>query len=58
MERWERENRPKVKDLLTQHVVSPWNSLSQDVAMASGLEALKRGLDRFLEEKAIAGDKP
>ena len=41
-----------------QHVVSLWNSLPQDVMMASGLDAFKRGLDRFQEEKCIAGCKP
>ena len=30
----------------------------QDVVVAPGLEALKTGWDRFLEEKSIAGDKP
>ena len=31
---------------------------SEDVVMASGLEAFKKGLDRFLEEKSIPGYKP
>ena len=48
----------KIKDLFTQCVVSLWNSLPQDVVMASGLDAFKRGLDRFLEEKSIASYKP
>ena len=38
------------KYFFTQRVVSLWNSLSQDVVMASGLDAFKRGLDRFLKE--------
>ena len=41
-----------------QRVVSLWNSLPQEVVMASGLDAFQRGLDRFLEEKSIPGDKP
>ena len=41
----------KRKYLFTQHVVSLWNSLPQDVVNASGLDALKRRLDIFLEEK-------
>ena len=56
MERWESED--KRKYFFTQHVVSLWNSLSQDVVIASGLDAFKRGLDRFVEEKSIAGPKP
>ena len=35
-----------------------WNLLPQDVVRASGLEAFKGGLDKFLEEKSITGDKP
>ena len=46
------------KYFFTQHVVKVWNSLPQDMVMASGLDAFKRGLDRFLEEKSIAGYKP
>ena len=38
------------KHFFTQYVVSMWNSLPQDVVMASGLDAFKRGLDTFLEE--------
>ena len=56
IECWESEN--KRKSFFTQHVVSLWNSLPQDVVMASGLDAFKRGLDRLLEEKSIAGYKP
>ena len=48
----------KRKYFFTQRVVSLWNSLPQDVVMASGLDAFKRGLDRFLEEESIAGYKP
>ena len=48
----------KRKYLFTQCAVSLCNSLSQDVVMASGLDAFKSGLDRFLEEKSIAGYKP
>ena len=48
----------KRKYFFTKRVVSLWNSLPQDVVMASGLDAFKRGLDRFLEEKSITGYKP
>ena len=34
------------------------DSLPQDVVMASGLYAFKRGLVIFLEEKSITGYKP
>ena len=47
----------KRKYFFTQQVVSLWNFLPQDVVMASGLDNFKRGLDRFLEEKSIAGYK-
>ena len=40
------------KDFFTQCVISLWNSLPQDVVMASDLDAFERGLDRFLEEKS------
>ena len=46
------------KYFFTQHIFSLWNSLPQDVVMASGLDAFKSGLDSFLEEKSIAGYKP
>ena len=46
------------KYLLTQYVVSLWNTLPQDVVMASGLDAFKRGSDKFMEEKFVAGYKP
>ena len=42
----------------SQHVVSLWNCLPQNMGMASGLDAFKRGLYRLLEEKSIAGYKP
>ena len=48
----------KRKHFFTKRVVSLWNALPQEVVMASGLGAFKRGLDRFLEEKSIAGYKP
>ena len=48
----------KRKYLFTQRVVSLWNSFPQDMVMASGLDAFKRGLDRFLEERSITGYKP
>ena len=48
----------KRKYFFTQRVVSLWNSLPQDVVMASGLDAFKRELDRYLEEKSITGYKP
>ena len=48
----------KRKYFFTQHVVSLWNSLPQDVVMASGLDDFKRGLDKFLKEKSITGYKP
>ena len=47
----------KIKYFFTQCSVSLWNFLLQDVGMASGLDAFKRALDRFLEEKSIAGYK-
>ena len=34
----------KRKYFFTQRIVSLWNSLPQDVVMASGLDAFKRGL--------------
>ena len=48
----------KRKYFFTKRVVSLWNSLPQDVVMTSGLDALKRGLDSFLEKKSMAGYKP
>ena len=46
------------KPFLTKRLVSLMNSLPQDEVRASGLHAFKRGSDRFLEEKSIAGYKP
>ena len=47
------------KDLFTQHIVKLWNSLPQDVGMATHLDGFKRGLDTFLEAaKAIHGSEP
>ena len=48
----------KRKYFCTQFIVSLWNSLPHDVVMASDLDAFKRRLDRFLEEKSITGYKP
>ena len=48
----------KRKYFFIQRVVSLWSSLPQDVVMASGLDAFKRGLDRFLEKTSITGYKP
>ena len=48
----------KRKYFFTQSVVSLRNSLLQNVVMAPCLDAFKRVLDRFLEEKPIAGYKP
>ena len=38
--------------------VKLWNSLPQDVVMATNLDGFKRGLYKFLEEKAIHGYEP
>ena len=48
----------KRKYFFTQRVIGVWNSLPQEVVMASGLDAFKRGLDRFLEEESIMGYRP
>ena len=48
----------KRKYFFTQRIVSLWNSLPHNVVMASDLDAFKRGLERFLEEKSITGYKP
>ena len=45
----------KRKDYFTQCTVRLWNSLPQDVVMATNLDGSKRGLDKFLVEKAING---
>ena len=47
----------KRKYFFTECVVRLWNVLPQDMVMASGLDAFKMGLDRYLEEKSIAGYK-
>ena len=41
-----------------QLIVKLWNSLPQDVVTATNLDGFKRGLDKFLEEKAINGYEP
>ena len=43
------------KDFFTQPTVRLWNSLPQDVVMATNLDGFKRGLEKFLEAKAIHG---
>ena len=43
------------KDFFTQRRVKLRNSLPQDVVMATNLDGFQRGLDNFLEEKAIKG---
>ena len=45
----------KRKDFFTQRIVKLWNSLPQDVVMSTNLDGFKRGLDKFLEGKAING---
>ena len=48
----------KRKYFFTQPIVRLWNSLPQDVVMATNLDGYKRGLDQFLEEKAVKGCLP
>ena len=48
----------KRKYFFTQLIVKLWNSLPQDVVMATNLDGFKRGLDKFLEAKAINGYEP
>ena len=48
----------KRKDVFTQCIVKIWNSLPQVVVMATNLDGFKRGLDKFLEAKAINGYVP
>ena len=48
----------KRKYFFTQHIVKLWNSLPQDVVMATNLDGFKRGSDKFLEAKAINGYEP
>ena len=45
----------KRKDFFTQRIIKLWNSLTQDVVMATNLDDFKRGLDKFLVEKVING---
>ena len=45
----------KRKDFFTERIVKLWNSLPHDVVMATNLDGFKRGLDKFLEAKAING---
>ena len=46
--------RTDTKDFFTQRIVTLENSLPQDL-VATNLDGFKRGLDKFLEEKAIHG---
>ena len=48
----------KGRYFFTQHIVKLWNSQPQDVVMATNLDGFKRGLDTFLETKAISGYEP
>ena len=48
----------KRKYFFSQRIVKLWNSLPQDVVMATNLDGFKRGLDKFLEAKAINGYEP
>ena len=45
----------KRKDFFTQCRVKLWHLLPQDVVMATNLDDFKRGLDKFLEVKAVNG---
>ena len=45
----------KRMDFFTQRIVKLWNSLPQDLEMATNLDGFKRGLDIFLEVNAING---
>ena len=45
----------KGKYFFTQCIVKLWNLLPQDVVMATNLDGFERGLDKFLEGKAING---
>ena len=45
----------KGKYVFTQHIVKLWNSVPQDVVMATNLDGFKTGWDKFLEAKAING---
>lgn len=44
----------KRKYVFTQHRTESWNSLSQEMVMATSMDAFKRGLDQFMD-KAING---
>ena len=43
------------KYFFTQRIVRLWNSLPEDVVMATNLDVFKSGLAKFLKEKAING---
>ena len=45
----------KRKYFFTQHIVKLWTPLPHDVAMATNLDGFKRGLDKFLDAKAVNG---
>ena len=45
----------KRKYFFTQCIVTLWNSLPQDVGMATNLDGFKGVLDKLLEEKAFNG---
>ena len=53
-----RSNTTKRTYFFTQRIVKLWNSLPQDVVMATNWHGYKRGVDKFLEEKAIDGYEP
>ena len=44
---------PHTSYFFTHCIVTLWNSLPQEVAMATNLDGFKRGLDKFLEANAI-----
>ena len=48
----------KRKYFFTKCIEILWNSLPQDVVMATNLDGFKRGLNKFLKEKAIKGCIP
>ena len=45
----------KRKHFFTQRTVKLWNSLPQDVVIATNLDGFKRGLDKFLEATSPDG---
>ena len=53
-----RSRKNKRKDFFTQRIGKLWNSLPQDVVMATNLDGFRRGLDKFLLAKAIHGYEP